>query len=277
MENFEAKFYPNMEKPKETEKKETGTSLAKETRFFKDPFSERDEGTAVKLERGAKLGEGAFGSVFEATIELSKRKKKFVIKEFKDGDLSQSPKDTAENRAREAIEHWRVAKKAGLKVFPTYRIGDDEKSILMTSAHGEKNICVDPFPVDGATVETFGRSKLQEISNLDQLFEGLLKECRKATDHQIDIFPDAYFFLVDRKTDMVDFVLGDTDYLVTSPGVHPKDHATSNLGRAKIVLESFIEKNVSGPKQKEYLKYLEDKVGGLIGEIEKEKVEKYKN
>jgi len=246
-----------------------------EMTFFKASSMDAAEGTAVTLEKGAKLGEGAFGSVFEATVGIGDKKKRFVVKEFKDGDLAGSPDDTAENRAKDALEHWAAAKKAGLKVFPTYRLGEDGKSVLMTSGHDDARICVDPFPDDGATVEKFGREKLQDIAGFDRLFEDLLKESRKAADHQIDIFPDAYFFLVDRNDDSVDFVLGDTDFLVTTPGAHPKDYATANLRRARLVLGSFIEKNVIGPKKDEYLRSLGERVDGLIAEIDEEEAEKY--
>lgn len=179
--------------------------------------------------------------MYEVEVMVGRKKRLFVVKRFdKNGE-------NAERYAREALANWKTAKEAGLKVFPTYRIGDDNRSVLMTEGGGgEKRMFI--ASNNSNLLEAHGASSLLAgITDARKLFLDLFMEAVKAAEHNIAVHNDAVFFLVpeNEPCPRVDFILGDTDCLKKEINRKSRDRRRmDNLVAFYGAIEFFIRNNI---------------------------------
>src|SRR3989338_1172027 len=107
-------------------------AMNESARFYKNPERFSD----IEIIKKTPLGGGAYGEISQVIVRVGNVDRTFVLKEFKDRGKS------AELFARRAFETHTKLKQAKLKVFPTYRLSEDGRSILMTSGHSEEFICL---------------------------------------------------------------------------------------------------------------------------------------
>jgi hypothetical protein len=188
--------------------------MKKET--FIHPNENRE--SEVILSKGRFLGRGGIGEVHEVLVDLNGKKFTMALKEFKNPEYKRYY-DNNMNQGTDpeiAFKHYQDAKKAGLKVFKTYRLSKDRKSILMTNGNDQKIICLGITDQDKKVWdEVFeGQERIKSIDNLDEFLNNLYEEVVKATKKNFDLGFDSVFFLIDRKTKThLDFVFGDMDGL----------------------------------------------------------------
>ena len=120
----------------------------------------------ISIESQRLLGEGTYGKAFvvEARIydsanQMSK-KRKFVMKEYHPEKIE---------FAHASIENHKQLRAAGLPVFTTFRLDEENSRIIMTNGHSKEWLCVGTNR-GSASVENFpefGRNRLDEITNFD--------------------------------------------------------------------------------------------------------------
>lgn len=211
----------------------------------------------VELANQVPIGGGMRGDAFEVDVKIGDHTKKFVLKKFVDYPIHlphETLVETASQSAASAFLNHGLAKEAGLKTFTTYRLGDDGESVLMTNANIEGKICVGSNS-HGVTLETLGHEKLKGIRNFDSLLENTFAEARKAGEHDLVLWGDALFFLVDPVTNDVDFVVGDYDSL----SYKSNNKVLVGALHTARALTMFVQENVDNPsgyitKIDEYLK-----------------------
>ena len=154
------------------------------------PFG-KDTSTKVRIDSERRIGGGVFGDTYEAQVTVGNHKRTFVIKRFRIvAGL------TPEENATEAMRNYDAAKKAGLKVFPTYRLGEDKKSILMTSGNTQDSVCIGTGG-DSPKIEDILGTRIEQIADddLHLLVDGVFSQAIQAGEHNIVLPADAYFFL----------------------------------------------------------------------------------
>lgn len=174
---------------------------------------------------------GIYGMIYRTDTLVSGRPRRFVIKKFKKTLLS------AQGNAERAFANYQRAKDAGLKVFATYRLGEDRKSILMTDGSGDSTVCLS----NNITLPELGLSKIRDEALPLDLVDGIIANAKKASEQKILIPNDAYFFLYDRQAECTDFVLGDLDTL--GKDVDSQHALRHNLQTAKLAILGFIASN----------------------------------
>jgi hypothetical protein len=203
----------------------------------------------IKITDEKPIGAGALGEVASVDAEVAGKEGRFVIKRYQSV--------LGKERAAKAFENYRMAKEAGLRVFPTFRLGEDGTSILMTTAHTEEWICVSSNSEDTSDVEQYGVEKLKTIPRIDAYMREIFDESLKAAEKGIWIDQDAFFFLVKRSGEAVDFVIGDFD-LMRKKEIDSEDARNNvfaeNLYSAKKALQSFFETNVVKKMSERYSK-----------------------
>ncbi len=199
----------------------------------------------VVISNERKIGEGNFGDVYEADVAIGKHIRKFVIKKFKDTTVY-GQNISAEEGANQAIRNYNEAKRAGLKIFTTYRLGENGTSVLMTNASSESTICLTTN--DSANLPAMGEPKIEEIEGVqfETLTNEVFQQAEIAANHGILIYRDAFFFLFNRDTKNVDFVLGDLDIVNRRPNAYSNQRLLNNLMGARMSLEHFVSRNVAG-------------------------------
>lgn len=151
------------------------------------------------------IGSGQIGDVYEAEINIGNKIKMFVIKKFKDIEGV-----SATQHANEAFKGYKLAKEAKLKVFPTYRLGEDKESILMTRPNLGDYFVFSP----GRDVPDKIRDAEIKLSKEDvsKIAHKVFEEAIKASNAGIELYFDSYFFILNKKTTQdVDFLIGDFD------------------------------------------------------------------
>lgn len=234
-----------------------------EKNFTRIPYRNNTEGesTRIKIISEEEFSGGEFGDIFSAVVNIDNKSKKyiFIIKKFKDSSGVYTPFSTvkiAEERAENAFRNYKIAKEAGLKVFSTYRLGDDKKSILMTNGNTTEWICLGTNE-RSPSLETYGITKMSEIPNFHLLIQYMISEIKKATENGILLYKDCYIFFLNKKTGEVDFVLGDLDQL--SKNEMSKDKLFENnieygLEALKVFLSRNVEENKAYSYKNELLK-----------------------
>jgi len=216
-------------------------------------FSKAKDGktTPVQIKSEKMIGRGFFGDVFTAdTLIKGKKPWHFVIKRFRD-----KAEGTAEDYARSAMAKYEVARKVGLRVFRTYRLGEDGRSILMTNGNDSEVICVGKvakFPGEmSSQLVDLGEPKLAPLSDaeIEALTVRIFDEASKGATNRLHIHTDAYFFIVNRETRAVDFVIGDLDNVKKMTGSIIGSLEKINIENSCFALSSFLENNVEGPEQ----------------------------
>lgn len=205
--------------------------------------------TADGVIEGKKLGSGNYGDVSEVEIEKGKHKIKLATKDYSK-DL-----DNAEMRAERAYKNYLLVKSAGLKVFPTMRISEDKKKLLMTLGTNANNFIVSK----GSEIKW---EKIKKLDNLDSLITNLKDNIKKASLSDILLESDLYFLLINKsKPNKVDFVIGDYD-LIRS--IKDNKHRygigyalSTNVKNTIINLRELISMYVEEKYKKEYIQKLE--------------------
>lgn len=194
-------------------------------------YDKRSSQVAVDINRG-RIGYGGFGTVYNADVLISNRRGNFAIKKYRDG------LNSAEYNAQRAFRNYEMAKKAGLKVFPTYRLSDDKTHILMTNGRRGNTVCLghtNPLESQGFPVVPDSNTQSYEV-----MIKGVLQNVQRATDQGIFVPADAYLFLLDTLTYHGDFVIGDLDGVSESQSERLR---MINLNNASYSLQTFFEYN----------------------------------
>ncbi|MCL5011137.1 MAG: hypothetical protein M1127_02925 [Patescibacteria group bacterium] len=175
--------------------------------------TDKSKGKAVKILRSKKISEGCFGDIFRVKSEISAeksqkvKKRSFVVKSF----------DSLMD-AKNALEKLILLREAGLKTYPTYRLDDDKKSILMTnlSKKGQRVISTN---TDSKDSQLIYRHQISEIENFDDLLKKMLEHAEMASKKKIFLPNDSYFFSLYKTTNpsakKMDFFIGDPDSVIS--------------------------------------------------------------
>jgi len=212
--------------------------MSKET--FVHPSGNRE--SEVDIEEGSELGSGRYGYVREVVVRKGDREHTMALKHFFKG----------REQAQGALDNYKLAKKAGLKVFTTYRISKEGDSILMTNGNSEETACLE-IGWKEDRLEKIGGTPIEEIDNFDELLENLYQEAEKATENGLYFNGDEYFFLVDKETKTeVDFVLGDLDGISTDL-MRYKDVKHDNVSEIRTSLIFFLKQYLSPEVKSSYI------------------------
>ncbi|MBI3631866.1 MAG: hypothetical protein HY225_00240 [Candidatus Vogelbacteria bacterium] len=173
---------------------------------MKEKYSKKQEGpkgTGVEIGAAQYISEGSRGVAFQTEVIIGSKNRIFVLKKF-----------FYKEDAKMALENYQRAKKAGLKVFTTYRIDETSKKILMTTGHTDTDVCLGSIN-HGNSLEYFNFPTIKTISNFDQFIEKYFTQAKIAANAGIEIWQDTPFFFVKKNTENspLDFVLGDMDTL----------------------------------------------------------------
>lgn len=215
---------------------------------FESSFERADGRKSVPLsiEVQNKIGGGNFGDVHEVTAHLEGQSQRFVLKRFKANEYG-----SAAAHAQNALENYRQAKAAGLKVFGTYRLGEDGESILMTDPRRQGEVCVGANNDGSNSLAHFGEPLLEPIESFKDFARKIFQEGAKAAQKGFCIPNDSLFFVVGvhrNPSPSLDFFLGDLDGLSSQP--HLTDLYQTNLRNMQEMLGVFIENNVA-PQHRE--------------------------
>lgn len=203
----------------------------KEVTFKKNTGRE----TTVKIISEVPINSGAHGNIFNTIVEINGHRKRFIVKMY---GSKFSPKIT------NAVKNYSLAKRAGLKVFPTFRISKDGQSILMTTGFSENKICVGSNNI--VTVNNLERPLIKKFENVDEFLSKIFQEGLKAAQRGIGIFKDVLFFILSKNDPTkIDFVLGDLDNLSEIYPTNPTKYTgIENMGNIREMLVEFCRKNV---------------------------------
>jgi hypothetical protein len=202
------------------------------TEFANTSFSKPEgKSTTVTILGEKEIGKGEFGVAYDAEVQIGSRKRHFVIKRY-------NTPSSAQKEAARAVENWRRAKTAKLKVFPTYRLGEDGESILMTSANLDSQLCIGNMSLAGSGQEKLKVSHAQGTNLIEQVFS----QAMLASEQNIRFANDSLFFLVNKETNDLDFVIADMDNVSKFDDltINPIKY---NLSQATIVLMWFFGNN----------------------------------
>jgi hypothetical protein len=202
-------------------------------------FEHPDQRTAeVGIQQGVPIGRGSFGTVYEAVVTIGNHSRTMVLKKFRENEVG-----TAEENALRAFRNYSRAKEAGLKVFPTYRLGEDQESILMSDGRSGVWFCA------AGNNET-QPYRISTLTNLEQVVEQLTEQSILAAAADLNLREDMLFFTVQRDSKShLDFYFGDLDLLIRSAGRNRYSTQSENLVKIQEALENFIEKYVDNPEQ----------------------------
>ena len=214
---------------------------------------------------------GAFGRVFDTVIEIGGHRKRFIIKKY---SFSGDPVslDIAEKDAKRAFENYSLAKKAGLRVFPTFRISKDKKKILMTTGFLNDQICIGSN--SELSIVDFKQPLIEEIENLDEFLASFFAEGLKAAQKGIKFYNDAPFFIISKsQPTKIDFVLGDFDnFRENKPS---KSIGLHNVQNIRTALVGFWRDNISPDFKKLFLDRVEYYYKQAINNVNNSDLENY--
>ena len=180
-----------------------------------------------------------FADVSESNVEIGGRKRKFIIKRYHQPGMAQA-----------AFEKYSIAKKAGLKVFPTFRIGEDGRSILMTTGFLNDQICIDSN--SRISLKDLGYPLIEDIGNLQQFLLNFFDEGLKAGKQGVLTLFDIFFFILNKENPpKADFVIGDLDNLAQMK--ISKNLILANIESIREVLFRFCERNIHPKFKKRFL------------------------
>ena len=199
--------------------------------------------TGVRVVSETPITKGSFGKIFDTVIEKGGHKRRFIVKKYYNytPDLPEYNSTIKENAER-ALHNYTLAKNAGLKVFPTFRISEDGESILMTTGFSDNQICVGSN--GGLNIDKLKQPLIEEIVNLDKFLVNFFIEGLKAAKNGISLHSDSFFFIFNKsKPIKIDFILGDLDSLYKDKPT--KDVGEMNMREIKDTLIEFCEHNIA--------------------------------
>lgn len=222
---------------------------------------------AYKVVEEVLFADGAFGKVFYTLVDTGQHKisgdrilKRFIVKKYSHSHSDAISDEDYEDRIKEdtkhAFQNYTFAKKAGLKVFPTFRMGEDEKSILMTTGFSDDKICVGTNSL--LKTEDFEKPLIKNIANVDNFLDSFFKEGSKAAQRGIGFYFDNFFFMLSKEEPTkIDFVLGDFDNLQKWKGRDENKISEENMENIKHALEDFCQRNIDSSFREEFLSKVE--------------------
>lgn len=223
-------------------------------RYYKRSNAENatDRFSNIEIKRRQRIGEGAYGTVDLVNCDVVRGEKRrpiaLVVKTYKDSEFA-----TNESDAQEALQNYNILKNAGLKVFPTCRISEDAKKIVMTSGMNDTTVCLGTN-AGSSTMDDFQEQKLNMVNEFPHFLKEFFGQATIATEHDILLERDAYFLLVDTLSHTLNFVLGDVDevYQVDYQVYYPDKSMDNDAFRARayqellksnfLVLRSILQK-----------------------------------
>jgi len=138
---------------------------------------------------------------------------------------------------QKAFRGYELAKNAGLKVLPTFRITEDEQMALMTYAGTNE---LEPIK-QSRSKDREPNEKALAISNLDDVLNQMEKQVRLATKANIQLGPDIFVYLLGKNDNRLDFVIVDTsDIRANELRIGEKDLYKNNLLTVVISLEGLL-------------------------------------
>ena len=211
--------------------------------------------TQLTITGKRRIGSGIFGTAFQTEVMVGCHARKLVIKRFKTIDR-RGIVTTAKENAAKAMANYAAAKKAGLKVFPTYRLSEDGESIVMTNGNIGSTICISNE--HSSHLPNIGEPKIQLRGDAacTSLIDSVFDQALLAANHDISIHSDAFFFLYDKTTGGIDFVIGDLDNVDRRKLPPNESRLLNNLYGAEMALISFMNGNVEAPSN--YLKTISE-------------------
>jgi hypothetical protein len=190
----------------------------------------------LKIEEGKNIGSGSFSNIYEVQVTVGDKVKPMILKRFKDNDLG-----TPSENAQRAFGNYALAKRVGLKVFPTYRLSEDKQSILMTDAGKDADFC------SAANNTLHDVRRIEKIENIKGIIQDLLGQARIASDNGITLLYDVPLFTIDKETrSKLDFYLGDFDLI--SRDSEKARALRHNLDHLCAALTVFIQRYVAQPE-----------------------------
>lgn len=210
----------------------------------------RSEKTVHLLNRRLINGEdeaassGYFGSVYAVDVQFPGRRGKtypMALKEFTNPDSA-----AAQAAADNAVQRYLLGKRAGLKVWNTYRLGADGNSILMTTTNPEECKVVGSSNV----LSKREREAFLPIQNFRKMLTEYYDQAIKGAAAGLLIHGDVPMFLVNGN--QLDFVCADYDRL------DPTDMNSSDLQRENLhylhgALYTFLNNNLGAEKAAPYI------------------------
>jgi len=233
-----------------------------ESREFLKNTGENAKKAYVSVLNERKISGGEYGDVYEAEtkVENSSVKsrqglQKFILKKYS------NRLGLASEWASNAIKNYNNARKAGLRVFPTFRVARDESTILMTNGNLKGWVCIGTNQESpGLESKEFNLQKLYDIQNYQELIEEIFRQSKLAATAGIYLPVDSFMFLVRRDAELLDFVIGDMDGVV-SDSRNSSSLWSKNFSQAILAFEYFLRRNMQGDRVNDYIKQLlEDKV-----------------
>jgi hypothetical protein len=189
------------------------------------------------------IGQGSYGAVYQADVVIGSHARRFAIKQFQ--YRFRLGIDMGAEFAARSMANYKTAKEAGLKVFPTYRLGQDKKSILMTNGNSGSTICIgSDFQSSLVAREESRIAPGVRSKSFRNLIRGVLGQAQIATDHNISLgHSDVFFYFINQHTNELGFVLGDFDMLNPSPDENRRILLDENLAIAASSLSYFVDNN----------------------------------
>ena len=204
---------------------------------------------ADKVVRKEKLGEGDFAPVYTTEIWKDGVKYLFAVKDYGE-----------EIETLRAFEGYLMAKAAGLTVFPTVRISEDHKQLIMTLGTDEN------FFLVGKNSE-YEWNRVEEISNIEDIIEKMEKDVLKASKNKIIIPQDAQFFVVEKSNpNNATYILGDYDFVGYQFYENDSERRIflNNVSATEMALHNFCLKYLEIPQRTKYKKLIESHLNDFM-------------
>jgi hypothetical protein len=195
------------------------------------------------------LGKGASGGIVkEIEIKKGSHIKNFAVKDFSHLKTNYS---TPIRIVKREYDSYLVSKEAGLKVFPTFRISEDNLKLLMTLGNTKDFLLIGK----DSDIEF---NKVEEISNLKEVISSIKENIQKAVKAFIELSWDSYFFIINKNNPtQVDFITGDFGGIDKDEKVPSETLLELNMVQAQVALDQFIMLYVNQEKREFYYKITE--------------------
>lgn len=210
----------------------------------------------VSVNRKKKIGGGFYGDVFLADVHMTdghtERHRQMVVKAYRSKD---SAPGKERQLAQRAMHNYGLAKAAGLRVFPTFRLSPEGNSILMTLANTEAWICVGTNEGSDSVQAVAGTElSVEPNGQLETFINQVLDQAELAKRASLSLDSDMIFVLIDRaKRNKMDYVFGDMDMVTQWPREMLKNGGDQQLYQTNLAamyasLHIFFAKNTKIPK-----------------------------
>ncbi|MFA6520286.1 MAG: hypothetical protein WCT44_01610 [Candidatus Paceibacterota bacterium] len=210
--------------------------------------------TAVQISEEKLLDDtGGMGNIFTSIVNVRGKPKQFVIKKYNKSYFSEKK---SQELVRHAFEMYVLAKNSGLKVFPTFRIGTDGKSILMTDGFLNDQICIGS---NGRfNMYRYGEEFMKKTVALEFFLNACFQEALDAAAKGFKFaVADIYFFLLSKQEPRtLDFVIGDFDNLKKAEPSF--ETVYNNLRQVRIMLSEFFYNNIDTFSSADFIEKIDE-------------------